>query len=789
VSLKNKFEYDLLDLFSNIPTEGDPTQSYKLLVKRLAEECYPNHFYLLMLSSYGSYSDEDLIYTIYDSINLTTDYDGYQQLLPANEAFLKDSPILMRLRTESERLIDLNEDHYLKRRLIHDESLNENNKLWGLTFFNNKNLPVAYVLTYNKELLPPEKWEFAKKILKISIDKLISIYEEKSRIDNVLSKCARNLDNTFSDAYKKQEDVLQSILDTTIDILKAEKCVLFLVDSSKKRLEPERISGIFYEKKIKDVPAYNIENYDHNVKGTGITPWVLYSKKPFNARNYEEMEKKAKGHLKGNWDMIFYNDNKGARENFQCVYMVPLLEGDTSIGVLKYENRSADSHKTYFDHSDERIIDIIGKLIANIVISQRIERNRYNHALPRISRILISYFGEKSFYEKLLDECKSIMNAEFALLFLVDNQNHLKLKEIVGIDNKYKDEIINISSYGNYEAANGVTPWVLRNGEPFSVRNFPDLKELAGDKHDGKLDKYLYNSHPEVGFKSLYAIPLIIGDSKIGVFKVENKNDSPFYFTESDERLIDLIGMLIAVAVIYENEKYYGHMLRAAELGFLASGIAHEFNNYLQTITSCVSHINKIATDKSINFEVNEIKKTINSATNIIKNFRNIKNRHEGAKTFPVDGMINELLNLSRKRFKNSNINVIYNNHGIDKVTMNPGELQTIVINLLKNSYESIMELIETGKKREGIIEINIINRPPYHFSIQVVDSGKGISQIGQKHIFTPFYTTKSPKGMGVGLFWVQRIVNSLKGTINTESPNKYNGTTITIILPKKAVY
>lgn len=85
---------------------------------------------------------------------------------------------------------------------------------------------------------------------------------------------------------------------------------------------------------------------------------------------------------------------------------------------------------------------------------------------------------------------------------------------------------------------------------------------------------------------------MIIGDNRIGVLKVENKYIPPYYFTESDEALFDLIGRLIAIGTIYDTEKYFGSMIRAAELGFLAAGISHEFYNYLERFLAIVANAN-----------------------------------------------------------------------------------------------------------------------------------------------------------------------------------------------------
>lgn len=618
------------------------------------------------------------------------------------------------------------------------------------------------------------------------VDLKEKLYEEKNRILNIFSQIAGNLSTSFfKDSLTLQEtisaeqsDVLQKVLDFTRELLYADKCALFLIDVSGKSLVLEKISGTVDFKKLKDIATYDLTKSSES--NTGVTPWVLLSKKPFNARNFDELLHNSEGHWKGNWDAPMYGGQNEARSKFQCLYMVPLLAGEDPIGVLKYENRTKDKH--FFDEQDERLIDMIAALVTNLVISQRIERNRYDRILPIISSTLVTHFDKPTFYDELLEKCRLILSADFCSLFLLDDQKNLSLKSIVGVDVEKKNKLKNFG-YGDYRLATGLTPWILTRGASFNVRSYPDLKGRSESHHIGKWDNIVYDGRPDEKFRSLYSIPLIIGEEHIGVFKVENKNIPPYYFTESDERLFDLIGRLIAVGVRYgrsrENEKYLSQMSRTAELGFLASGISHEFNNYLHLFQFSAHNALDISESKKVNAKIKQIINDIKNAEKLIDDFINIRNQVQNTITFDLDVVIKRIIAVSKQRFIMNKIKLVYENKGVNELHLNPTDIQTIIINLINNAFES---LIEIGKA--GTVEIIIYPLSnTTEFTLEVIDSGKGITQSEQETIFAPFFTTKQ-KGMGFGLFWVQRLVSNMNGSIKVESPNQYNGATFKITLP-----
>ena len=102
--------------------------------------------------------------------------------------------------------------------------------------------------------------------------------------------------------------------------------------------------------------------------------------------------------------------------------------------------------------------------------------------------------------------------------------------------------------------------------------------------------------------------------------------------------------------------------------------------------------------------------------------------------------------------------------------------LKEVLKVLLNNAREAI-------GSDNGTVSINLSVEDNWSI-IRISDTGIGMSQQQLKHIFEPFYTTKSSaKNWGIGLSYVHKIVSAHNGKIFAESkPGK--GSTFKIILP-----
>ena len=107
-------------------------------------------------------------------------------------------------------------------------------------------------------------------------------------------------------------------------------------------------------------------------------------------------------------------------------------------------------------------------------------------------------------------------------------------------------------------------------------------------------------------------------------------------------------------------------------------------------------------------------------------------------------------------------------------------QLQQSIINLIFNSIDAMPQ--------GGRLLVTTSSNPKDRVvSIEVKDTGCGISQADLPHIFEPFFTTKSEgQGLGLGLSMVEGIIERHKGSINVVSKIG-KGTTFTLKLPAKS--
>ncbi|MBS1531458.1 MAG: GHKL domain-containing protein [Bacteroidetes bacterium] len=110
-----------------------------------------------------------------------------------------------------------------------------------------------------------------------------------------------------------------------------------------------------------------------------------------------------------------------------------------------------------------------------------------------------------------------------------------------------------------------------------------------------------------------------------------------------------------------------------------------------------------------------------------------------------------------------------------------PGKVNQVLMNLINNSIQAIKE---KGQGEHNSIVITTTDHPD-HITIEIADTGIGISPDVKQRIFEPFFTTKGVgEGTGLGLSIVFGIIEDHHGSIDVRSePGK--GTTFIITLPK----
>ncbi len=265
-----------------------------------------------------------------------------------------------------------------------------------------------------------------------------------------------------------------------------------------------------------------------------------------------------------------------------------------------------------------------------------------------------------------------------------------------------------------------------------------------------------------------------IGQSEI--FTKGSKESQFLYrkFEEMRDRLNrSKEALILAQKQIYQAEKL-------ASIGRLASGVAHEINNPLNGIKSCLYAINRNPDNYEQNKEyLDLIDEGITNIELIVKKLLGFAHqKNMSIEEVNVNENIKKVLSLLNYRIEQENIEVILNLDKTEPVIKADAQLlQEVFMNLILNSIDAI--------KQNGKIEITTkIKNGNVIFSVS--DNGEGIEEKNLEKIFDPFFTTKEPgKGTGLGLSVSFGIIENFGGTISVKS-KRGKGTIITINIPVK---
>jgi len=148
----------------------------------------------------------------------------------------------------------------------------------------------------------------------------------------------------------------QELVSKTAELLRADKCSLWLVDDNRKKLKLGANYGVL---KKEPIPEYDL---DWNAKSdediNGLTPWVAIRKRPFFGEKHDDLKNHPA--WRGKWDPAQWNAD--APNEFGCLYAVPLVNINEEVfGVLKIENQS---NKSKFDAVDRATFDLMADFIA-----------------------------------------------------------------------------------------------------------------------------------------------------------------------------------------------------------------------------------------------------------------------------------------------------------------------------------------------------------------------------------------------------------------------------------------
>ncbi len=219
---------------------------------------------------------------------------------------------------------------------------------------------------------------------------------------------------------------------------------------------------------------------------------------------------------------------------------------------------------------------------------------------------------------------------------------------------------------------------------------------------------------------------------------------------------------------LHEMREGLAQASKLAALGEAAASIGHEIRNPLTVISAYIQLTRQsLPSDAKVLRHLDRVEREIQRLNRVAQHLMSYAASSNPEWTrVAVNNLVEDTLWLIRPRAQAQHVEVVTDYTPASPTVMgDPDQLTQVILNLLVNACQAMPDggrlEITTGVKGEG---------DEARVTIQIADTGCGISAEHIPHIFQPFYTTKGKDGTGLGLAISSRIVRDHHGALDVES-------------------
>jgi PAS domain S-box-containing protein len=223
----------------------------------------------------------------------------------------------------------------------------------------------------------------------------------------------------------------------------------------------------------------------------------------------------------------------------------------------------------------------------------------------------------------------------------------------------------------------------------------------------------------------------------------------------------DISSQMKAEEALRETEKL-------AAMGRVAGIIAHEINNPLAAITNIFYLLrNHPSLDEDARRCAEMAEQELQRVSHITRQTLSFYRESKQPISVLVPELLEDVLGLQERALKTNHIAVRKKYLSASLVRGFPVELRQVFLNLISNAIQAMPE--------GGILSVTVRESTDWTLRrrgvlVSIVDTGKGIGPEDARHLFQPFFSTKSTKGTGLGLWISKGIVQKYDGRISFRS-------------------
>jgi signal transduction histidine kinase/ActR/RegA family two-component response regulator len=243
-----------------------------------------------------------------------------------------------------------------------------------------------------------------------------------------------------------------------------------------------------------------------------------------------------------------------------------------------------------------------------------------------------------------------------------------------------------------------------------------------------------------------------------------------------------------ALKQLKETQRQILQQERLHALGTMASGVTHDFNNALSVIIGFGEMALHECEKKPEGAELEQYLRPIVVAAldgaKVVTRLREFyrPGRNEPRAAVNVNALIEQAITITQPKWKTQalghglKIDIQTELGEVPPVAGDVAELREALTNLIFNAVDAMPQ--------GGTITLRT-HAENDHVTMEIGDTGTGMSEQVRRRCLDPFFTTKGERGTGLGLAMVYGIVERHRGSLDIRSAEG-RGTTFIISLPKR---
>jgi len=590
------------------------------------------------------------------------------------------------------------------------------------------------------------------------------LYQEiKNRLEELRAVYQTSLDIT---AQLDIQPVLQSIAQRGTELLDAKGGGVYLYEPESQQLRLVAASGM-----RPGVVGITLR------PGEGAAGQVVQTGEPLIVDDYRTWPGRAQ---------IY------AEDKFTAVVQVPLKWQDRLIGVLSIHDEREGRR---FGPDDVRKLSLLANHAAIALENARLYAEARRQAeelntLFAVGRAITSTLDLPTLLQQIMDAAvNTIPSAEKGTLHLFDaSRDALVVHASVGFSQPMLEA-------AEFRPGEGYT------GKVFATRQAAIIDDVHADPRTKPLDLAEWQMA-----KSALCVPLIVKDAAIGTITLDNYTRC-CAFGENDLHMLTALATHAAIAI--ENARLYGRVrdqlaelqktqeqliqsARLAAVGEFAAGVAHEVNNPLTVVQGTTELLlRQPALTASLRQSLERIQAHAQRIGKVVREFLDFAHQPANVWYEPTDVrcVVEEMLGRLQDRLQADQVRLVTEfAPDLPRVPAAPAQLHQAFTNIVLNALEAM----RTCRQKELRVSTRLepgSGGSGNGLAIVFQDTGVGIPAPHLPRLFDLGFTTKvedgRARGMGLGLFLADRIIQSHGGCIRVES-QVGQGSTFTVLLPVK---